>query len=214
MIRSASLLAGLLLMPSWLAVRSKPIWPEPASRGIAVTQQNHQDSLSADQEQGKSFGCAMSVLKARTLVTAKKRRLACPDTFTVRASYAWWLSQHHAPRAIEAVIRAMPTSSAEMNAFYAFDGNTTAQLADKAYSGYYDALFHAGQVRPEILPKLFLIAAQFGTDNQNVDEEIWFCQKLQKIYQGMPTRYMRALSHVSNNFVRRYAMDCRKGPSI
>ena len=104
-----------------------------------------------------------------------------------------------------------------MDEFIFFAGDTKLtieeeQLADRVNSEYYDALFRAAEIRPAFLPTLILIASQFGTDNPNVDEDTWFCQKLQKVYHKMPKRYMGALSRVTNSTARRYALAWRGGP--
>lgn len=124
-------------------------------------------------------------------------------------SYAYMQIKLHAPHADEAVINAIPKSLAAMDQMSLF--SSISALYAHAYETYYNHLFLMGKRKPQLLPTLFAVADQYGTDNPMVDEESWFCEKLGELYKHNPIAYMRAVKMTKQRDYRTSALYCRNG---
>jgi len=150
------------------------------------------------------------MLQSSSLKEANIRRRECSDSPAMRVAYASLLLRLHVPQADAAVIQAIPDSSAQMEQIYSFSGYS--DLASDAYGNYYTRLFALARTQPRLLPKLFAVAAQFGSSDPNIDEETWFCEEQRKLYEQGPKAYMNAVKETRPPFYRRVALDCREGP--
>lgn len=153
--------------------------------------------------------CIRQVLLATTSAEVEWRFRACRPTASSHMAYAYMQIKFHAPHADDEVIEAIPDSLAAMRQLYSFSG--TSAVAEHAYEDYYNHLFLLGKRMPQLLPTLFAVADQYGTDNPNVDEESWFCERLGELYKHDPTAYMRAVKITTQRDFRNGALYCRNG---
>lgn len=168
--------------------------------------------LPAEKLTSGEVDCIHQVLTATTIAEVNRRFRACKDSPSLRMAYAYVQLKLHSPHADDKIIKAIPDSLAAMRQLYSFSG--TSVLSARAYEGYYNHLFILGKRKPELLPTLFAVAAQYGTDNPNVDEDAWFCDELARLYKNDPTEYIQAVKTTKNPFFRRVAMDCRSEPNV
>ena len=126
-------LAVTALTAAWLASYQTVTFASSFIQNGLNQQWRNSRNSAAPSRLANEYQCAMTVLKAPSLAVVKKRRAVCSDAFVVRASYAWWLTEHRAPGAVDAIISAAPRSSMEMEEFYKFVEDTNSQLANRAH---------------------------------------------------------------------------------
>lgn len=211
------MLACLLASPAWAQrahTNGPPTHPSIARQSAkqsSATQPKPDRVLDTQETK-----CITNMLRARSLAEAKTLRGKCADSFTRRALYASVLVKLHAPHADREVINNLPTNDAQMDELFAFGDAWSPNypislLQGQAYERYYHAIFRIVAARPGLLPRFFAIADQFGTNDPNVDEEVWFCEELKKLYEAMPKEYMRAARAETNPDYKSEALGCRTG---
>lgn len=199
----------------FLAVAGAYAQPHAATAGPGRHGQDGQmkrtSTRPADTEKltAAEVACIRQVLLATTYAEVDRRFQACKMSATLRMSYAYMQIKLHAPHADDAVIKAIPKSTDAMDQMSSFSGISV--LGAHAYESYYNHLFLLGKRRPQLLPTLFAVADQYGTDNPMVDEESWFCEELGELYKHNPTAYMRAVKMTKQPDFRTSALYCRNG---
>jgi len=183
-----------------------------SSQGHASTTGSADIRVPAEKLTSGEVDCIHQVLTATTIAEINRRFHACKGSPSLRMAYAYMQIKLHSPHADDEIIKAIPDSLAAMRQLYSFSG--TSVLSARAYEGYYNHLFLLGKRKPELLPTLFAVATQYGTDNPNVDEDAWFCDELARLYKNNPTEYTQAVKMTKHPFFRRVAMDCRSEPKV
>lgn len=216
--------ASFTVLLAWVLVG--PVWAQSHTKGVPtrapVVHQAPKRLGVTHPKQARELGvretkCITYMLHAPSPAQAEVLKGKCTDSFTLRALYTSVLVKLHAPHADREVIKSLPTNVSQMDQLSSFSDAwspdyATSLLQSQAYERYYHAIFRIVAARPELLPRFFAIAAQFGTDNPNVDEETWFCQLQERLYRRMPKTYMQAVKTTKDPYYRRVALDCRSGP--
>lgn len=94
----------------------------------------------------------------------------------------------------EGVLKSLPRSDIEMEAFDEFAFEPQNSVLQPLYRAYYEAAFKSVAEHPEYLHSIFSVAREFSTTNWPDYEDIdWYCSNLAKVYRVIPEQYDRAL---------------------
>jgi hypothetical protein len=111
-----------------------------------------------------------------------------------RMVIAMRLYQLNPKQGAEAVLRSLPRSDIEMEAFNEFSYEPQNSVLRPLYRAYYEAAFKSVVEHPEYLHAVFSVAREFSTTNwPDYDDIDWYCSNLAKVYKVMPDQYDRAL---------------------
>ena len=94
------------------------------------------------------------------------------------------------------VLRSLPKSAAEMEAFYEFTQEPGSREILPLYRHFYTAAFHSVITNSDYLPQVFAVATGFDTRAwPNYDDTDWLCGQLAAVSRAIPGRYAAAASH-------------------
>lgn len=111
-----------------------------------------------------------------------------------RIVFAMRLYQLNPKQGAEAVLKSLPRSDIEMEAFDEFSFEPQNSVLRPLYRTYYEAAFRSVVEHPEYLHAVFSVAREFNTANwPDYDDIDWYCSNLAKVYKAIPEQYDRAL---------------------
>lgn len=111
----------------------------------------------------------------------------------------------------EAILKSLPQSDVEMEAFDEFSFEPQNSVLRPLYRAYYEAAFKSVMEHPEFLHSVFSVAREFSTTNwPDYDDIDWYCGNLATVYKAIPEQYDSALlKEAPNNRVG--LRDCGHG---
>lgn len=185
-----------------------------ACEGIA---QDHQASFRS--EEGRSQARLTRLLKeaersrprlepALKGTALSKKDGPFADSSVAQMIYATHLYQASDHEPNNDLLRSLPRTAIEMEAFYEFTHSKGSEQFRPYYLAFYAAAFRLAGQRPQTLPDLFDVATQFDTKIwPNYDDVDFFCSQLGELRKNIPAQYDRAV-RLRNKGDRKFLTDC------